>query len=81
MRPADVKTPPADAQSTGSGLAYKVLTPGTGTHHPNKADMVTVHYTGWTTDGKMFDSSLTARRALDLSARPRHPGMDRRRGS
>lgn len=57
--PADVKTPPTDAIKTGSGLAYKVLKPGTGTHHPNKADTVTVHYTGWTTDGKMFDSSLT----------------------
>jgi FKBP-type peptidyl-prolyl cis-trans isomerase len=56
--PADVKTPPADAQRTGSGLVYQVLRPGTGTHHPNKADMVTVHYTGWTPDGKMFDSSL-----------------------
>jgi FKBP-type peptidyl-prolyl cis-trans isomerase len=57
--PADVKTPPADAQSTGSGLVYQVLRPGTGTHHPNIADVVTVQYTGWTPDGKMFDSSLT----------------------
>lgn len=57
--PADVKTPPADATKMGSGLVYQVLRPGTGTHHPNKADTVTVHYTGWTTDGKMFDSSLT----------------------
>lgn len=57
--PADVKAPPADAEKTGTGLAYQVLRPGTATHHPNSADMVTVHYTGWTTDGKMFDSSLT----------------------
>ena len=57
--PADVKAPPADATKTGSGLAYLVLRPGTGTHHPTKADTVTVHYTGWTTDGKMFDTSLT----------------------
>lgn len=57
--PADVKAPPPDATKTGSGLVYQVLKPGTGTHHPNKADTVTVHYTGWTTDGKMFDSSLT----------------------
>jgi len=57
--PADVKAPPADATKTGSGLVYQVLKPGTGTHHPIKADTVTVHYTGWTTDGKMFDSSLT----------------------
>ncbi|HEY1731321.1 MAG TPA: FKBP-type peptidyl-prolyl cis-trans isomerase [Terriglobales bacterium] len=57
--PADLKSPPADAIKTGSGLVYEVLRPGTGTHHPNKADTVTVHYTGWTTDGKMFDSSLT----------------------
>ncbi len=56
--PADVKTPPADAQRTASGLAYKVLQPGTGTRHPKKTDEVTVSYTGWTTDGKMFDSSV-----------------------
>lgn len=57
--PADVKAPPADATKTASGLAYQVLRPGTGTRHPTSADMVAVHYTGWTTDGKMFDSSLT----------------------
>ena len=56
--PADVKTPPADAKRTGSGLAYQVLRAGTGTRHPKKVDQVTVDYTGWTTDGKMFDSSV-----------------------
>jgi len=53
-----VAAPPADAQKTASGLAYKVLKPGTGTTHPTKESTVTVHYTGWTTDGKMFDSSV-----------------------
>jgi FKBP-type peptidyl-prolyl cis-trans isomerase len=57
--PADVKAPPADATRTASGLAYKVLKAGTGRPlHPKATDMVMVHYTGWTTDGKMFDSSL-----------------------
>ena len=56
--PADVKAPPPDAKKTPSGLAYKVLKPGTGGRHPSAAGTVTVHYTGWTTDGKMFDSSV-----------------------
>ena len=56
--PADVAAPPADAQKTKSGLAYKVLKAGTGTDHPKRSSKVTVHYTGWTTDGKMFDSSV-----------------------
>jgi peptidylprolyl isomerase len=56
--PSDVAAPPADATKTASGLATKVLKAGTGKDHPAKDDLVTVHYTGWTTDGKMFDSSV-----------------------
>jgi len=56
--PADVKAAPADAKKTASGLAYKSLTQGTGGRHPKATSQVTVHYTGWTTDGKMFDSSV-----------------------
>jgi peptidylprolyl isomerase len=56
--PPDVAAPPADAQRTASGLASKVLQSGSGTRHPRPNSEVTVHYTGWTTDGKMFDSSV-----------------------
>jgi FKBP-type peptidyl-prolyl cis-trans isomerase len=56
--PPDVAAPPPDAMKTSSGLASKVIMPGTGEIHPTKSDRVTVHYTGWTTDGKMFDSSI-----------------------
>ena len=56
--PSDVQAPPADAQKTASGLASKVLQAGKGDHKPAAADTVTVHYSGWTTDGKLFDSSV-----------------------
>ena len=56
--PPDVAAPPADAEVTKSGLASKVLQPGTGEGHPKRTSTVTVHYSGWTTDGKMFDSSV-----------------------
>jgi peptidylprolyl isomerase len=56
--PVDVKAPPADAKKTASGLAYKVLKEGVGGRHPRASGMVTVNYTGWTNDGKMFDSSV-----------------------
>lgn len=56
--PADVAASPKDAKKTASGLASKVLTKSTNAEHPKATDCVTVHYTGWTTDGRMFDSSV-----------------------
>lgn len=57
--PEDVAAPPATAKKTKSGLAYAVLKKGTGKVHPKVDSYVQVHYSGWTTDGKMFDSSIT----------------------
>jgi len=57
--PADVASAPKDAVTLPSGLSSKVLEKGTGNVHPTASSKVTVHYTGWTTDGKMFDSSVT----------------------
>lgn len=56
--PEDVAAPPKDAKKTDSGLAYKVLKPGTGKTHPTPENKVKVHYTGWKADGEMFDSSV-----------------------
>ena len=56
--PSDVAKAPASAKKTASGLRYRVLTPGTGKAHPTAANRVKVHYSGWTPDGKMFDSSV-----------------------
>jgi peptidylprolyl isomerase len=56
--PEHVAAPPPDAIRTASGLAYKVLQPGQGDTRPGPTSTVMVHYTGWTTDGKMFDSSV-----------------------
>jgi FKBP-type peptidyl-prolyl cis-trans isomerase len=56
--PPDLGAPPADAGRTPSGLVYRVLRKGTGSRHPGPRDVVEVHYSGWTADGKMFDSSV-----------------------
>lgn len=56
--PADVAAPPKNSQKTKTGLASRVLKKGTGKVHPKANSVVRVHYTGWTTNGKMFDSSV-----------------------
>ena len=56
--PPDVSAPPSDATVSASGLATKVLEPGTGSQRPRANSRVKVHYSGWTTDGQMFDSSV-----------------------
>jgi FKBP-type peptidyl-prolyl cis-trans isomerase len=55
--PDDVQAPPDDATVSASGLASKVLQPGMGTLHPTPVDTVSVQYSGWTPNGKLFDSS------------------------
>lgn len=57
--PSDVAGPPADAIRTQSGLAYKVLKRGPGGPSPTLASQIDIHYSGWTTDGRLFDSSVT----------------------
>lgn len=57
--PTDVKAAPASAKKTASGLAYRVISHGKGKESPKATDVVKVHYSGWTPDGKMFDSSVT----------------------
>jgi FKBP-type peptidyl-prolyl cis-trans isomerase len=72
--PADVASPPADAAKTPSGLASKVLKPGTGTRRPTARSRVRVHYSGWTTDGKMFDSSVTRNEPISFGLDQVIPG-------
>jgi peptidylprolyl isomerase len=67
-------TIPADAQKTPSGISSKVLTPGTGTAHPTPASQVLVHYTGWTMDGKEFDSSVKRGQPIDFYLHEVIPG-------
>jgi len=55
--PKDVEGPPPDAIFRDSGLCWQVLNPGPGGAKPSASASVTVHYTGWTTDGNCFDSS------------------------
>jgi FKBP-type peptidyl-prolyl cis-trans isomerase len=72
--PADVAAPPADATTTASGLASKVLKAGTGTTHPTARSRVRVHYSGWTTDGKMFDSSVARNEPISFGLNQVIPG-------
>lgn len=49
---------PKNAYRTGSGLRFVVFKRGKNTTHPLSTTTVTVHYDGYTSDGKVFDSSV-----------------------
>jgi len=72
--PPDVKAPPKDATKLPSGLAYKILTHGKGDKHPTGTSRVTMHYTGWTKAGKMFDSSVMRGTPLTIGLNQVIPG-------
>ena len=55
--PANLKTPPATAAKKTFVISSVVLKPGTGKVKPGPTDSVTVNYTGWTADGKTFDTT------------------------
>jgi len=75
VTPPDVAAPPADAITTPSGLAYRILQQGRGKMHPKPGDRVLVSYTGWTADGKIFDSSaIRGNPAVDLPVSGGIPG-------
>ncbi|MGB8222839.1 MAG: FKBP-type peptidyl-prolyl cis-trans isomerase [Polyangiales bacterium] len=73
--PADVAAPPAHAKRSKSGLAWKVLKKGTGRAHPGKFDIVTVNYTGWTPDGRVFDSSSSQGQSITVPLNHAIPGF------
>ena len=56
--PPDVAAPPATAQKTAKGVSYRFLSKGKGGPKPSEKDTVKVNYSGWTTDGRLIDSSL-----------------------
>lgn len=68
--PPDVAAIPPTAKRTASGLASLVVTPGTGKVRPRSYDGVTFHYTGWSSAGRIFDSS-------ELRKRPKQSPMYR----
>jgi peptidylprolyl isomerase len=72
--PKDVAEVPKNAKKTPSGLAYRVLKKGKGKTHPTADNRVEVHYSGWTTDGKMFDSSVTRGAPITFGLKEVIPG-------
>ncbi|HMJ15597.1 MAG TPA: FKBP-type peptidyl-prolyl cis-trans isomerase [Polyangiaceae bacterium] len=64
--PMDIQAPPKHAKRTQSGLAYVVLTRGTGTRRPKLTDRVRVEYSGWLPNGRLFDSTSVRKRPSTL---------------
>ena len=71
-RPSEqaVQGPPAvdsnvETVTTASGLQYQDTSPGSGAE-VKAGDTVSVHYTGWLTDGTKFDSSLDRDKPFQL---------------
>lgn len=64
----------ATATKTASGLRYEVIAEGEG-RSPKASSMVEVHYTGWLTDGRKFDSSFDRGHTQDFQAGRVVPGF------
>ncbi|HXI59880.1 MAG TPA: FKBP-type peptidyl-prolyl cis-trans isomerase [Polyangia bacterium] len=58
--PRSLKAPPARARKLRSGVAIEILQKGTGAVHPAAGQQLSLHLSGWTTDGTMFQSTTMA---------------------
>jgi peptidylprolyl isomerase len=74
LPPPDLKTPPRTATRTPSGVAILVLKQGAGTKHPTRSDWVTLDYSGWTTDGKLFETTIMSGHPGDFLLSTTLPG-------
>jgi peptidylprolyl isomerase len=64
--PNVLENPRAHVHRTALGLAYCILQEGPAGTVPGANDSVRVHYTGWTVEGQMFDSSVERGEPLEL---------------
>jgi peptidylprolyl isomerase len=64
-KPADLARPPA-APKSPKGVAYRVLKPGKGPKC-GPTDVVRAKYTGWTADGRIFETWVTRGEPMDIA--------------
>ena len=67
VKPMTFTGVPTDTVKLDSGLQYKDLVVGTG-QETKTGNLVSVHYTGWLTDGTKFDSSVDRGQPFEFSA-------------
>jgi FKBP-type peptidyl-prolyl cis-trans isomerase len=58
--PSDLRPPARGALKLPHGVFMQVLKPGSGSSHPSVTSWLTLDYTGWTSDGKLFESTVLA---------------------
>ena len=72
---AELSAAPADVPRTSSGLAYRVLRPGKEAERPKPMSTVTIHYTAWTSDRRIFDDSVARGEPLTVAVDTVIPGL------
>jgi len=75
--PADVARPSRNAVRLPSGVAYRVLARGAGTLAVGASGIADVHYTSWTPEGRLVDSTVPNGRPerAELEDRDLPPGV------
>ncbi len=73
--PPDVAGPPRGAVLSASGLAWRRLAAGHGDRSPTPEDIVSLHFSAWTTEGVLADSTLLRDHPVTIGVARTMPGM------